>query len=106
MILGVLILLAVIFAVLLGVAAVAVRSWERRRPDPAWRGQTPVQKFSGYDQDKGLMARRRALELEKSKRRLAARRSAAAPAPERDPRDSDQTKVVRLENARRTRERA
>ena len=52
-----------------------VRAWDRRRPDPAWKPRTPVQKFTGYDQDKAVAAKHRANELEKSVRKLAATRS-------------------------------
>jgi hypothetical protein len=73
----------------------AVRAWQRRRPDPAWKAAPPVQKFTCYDQDKAVAAKRRALELEKSKRRLAAQRSE----PQSDPPTGGQ-KVLRIEKKR------
>ena len=82
---------------LLSGIAGAVRAWERRRPDPAWQPKTPVQKFSGYDQEKAVAAKHRALELEKSARKLAAKRS--EPRGDRD--DGDPRKVLRLEKKRR-----
>lgn len=45
---------------LLAAAAYAVRQARaRRRPDPALRIQTPVQKFSGYDQARAVAGRLR-----------------------------------------------
>ncbi len=74
-----------------------MRAIERRRPDPAWTPRTPIQKFTGYDQDKAIAAKRRALELEHSKRKLADQRGhprADAPGGPR---------LVRLDKKRRSR---
>jgi hypothetical protein len=84
---------------LLSAIAGFVRMVERRRPDPAWKPRTPIQKFTGYDQDKAVAAKQRALELEHSKRKLADMRAR--------PRSEDQAgggpRLVRLEKKRRTR---
>jgi hypothetical protein len=80
-----------------GLSAVAglVRAWQRRQPDPAWKAAPPVQKFTGYDQEKAVAAKRRALEVEKSKRRLAAMRSQ----PQSDP-PTGGHKVLRIDKKR------
>jgi hypothetical protein len=87
----------VVIGGVVGLSAVAglVRAWQRRRPDPAWKAAPPVQKFTGYDQEKAIAAKRRALELEKSKRRLAAERSQ----PQADPPTGGQ-KVLRIDKKR------
>ena len=91
--------LVVVAGVLLGGSALAVRAWQRRHPDPAWHVRAPVQKFTGFDQEKAVTAKRLALDVEKSKRKLAATRSAPTPAE----RDSRHSKVVRIEKIRRAR---
>lgn len=80
-----------------GLSAVAglVRAWQRRQPDPAWKPAVPVQKFTGYDQEKAVASKRRALELEKSKRRLAAQRGVPQPEP-----PSEGRKVLRIDKKR------
>ena len=83
--------------VLSGIAGV-VRALERRRPDPAWQPRHPIQKFTGYDQDKAIAAKRRALELEHSKRKLADLRGRP-----RTEMDGPGPRVVRMERKRRSR---
>jgi hypothetical protein len=87
----------VVIGGVVGLSALAgmLRAWQRRQPDPAWKPAAPVQKYSGYDQDKAVAAKRRALELEKSKRRLAAMRSV----PQSDT-PSDGQKVFRIDKKR------
>lgn len=72
-----------------------LRAWQRRQPDPAWKAAPPVQKYTGYDQNKAVAAKQRALELEKSKRRLSAMRSQPQSEPPSDPR-----KVLRIDKKR------
>ena len=87
----------VVIGGVVGLSAVAgfVRAWQRNRPDPAWKAAAPVQKYTGYDQDKAVAGKRRALEIEKSKRRLAAQRSQ----PQSDP-PTGGHKVLRIEKKR------
>jgi hypothetical protein len=81
-----------------GIAGV-IRMLDRRRPDPAWKPRTPIQKFTGYDQEKAVAAKQRALELEHSKRKLADLRAR--------PRAEDGVgggpRLLRLDKKRRTR---
>lgn len=97
--LGALFAIAGFLVIAVGVTAAGVRAWQRRHPDPAWRERVPVQKFKGYDQDKAVTAKHRALEIEASKRKLAAMRSEPRGV-ERGPRPAT---VVRIEKARRAR---
>jgi len=56
------VLAGVVLAVLVA-AVLALAAWAQRRqralPDPAWRAQTPVQKYAGYEQAKGVAGRAR-----------------------------------------------
>ncbi len=72
---GVGVLLVIGGIVGLSALAAGLRAWQRRQPDPAWQAQNRVQKFTGYDQEKAVAAKHRALELEKSTRKLAAARA-------------------------------
>ena len=83
----------------LSALAAGVRAWQRRQPDPAWQAQNRIQKFTGYDQEKAVSAKHRALELEKSTRKLAAARS--QPRPEPHDRLRDSRTVVRMDNKKR-----
>lgn len=47
----------------------------RDRPDPAAVMQTPVQKYSGFDQEKGRVARLASLERARWRREVESRRA-------------------------------
>lgn len=92
---GLLIMIGAI-TVLSGIVSLA-RSLQRRRPDPAWKPAGRIQKYTGYDQEKAVASKRRALKLEQSSRKLAAERS--KPGSERV-RPAPDTNVVRIEKKR------
>jgi hypothetical protein len=98
-VIGVLVLTVAGGLVVLGAIAGAVRAWQRRHPDPAWHAAVRIQKYKGYDQDKAIAARHRALDLETASRKLAAQRSRPAPAGHA-PRHGN---VVGIDKARRAR---
>jgi len=51
-----------------------LKSW-RDRPDPAAVMQTPVQKFSGFDQEQGARAIKASLQRARWRREVEARRA-------------------------------
>lgn len=97
--------------VLSGIVSIA-RRLQRQGPDPAWKATTPIQKYTGYDQDKAIASKRRAAKLEETTRKIAAERS--RPRSQREPREprtpreptatgATSSNVVQIEKKRGTR---